>query len=78
MGTPGMLAALANIPEQLAGSIDNLFLAGDYMGIPSVNGALFSGERAATQVADRLAPTSGSAPCGPSARFRACRCARPA
>ncbi|MXY44317.1 MAG: hypothetical protein F4Y50_09780, partial [Dehalococcoidia bacterium] len=55
MGTPGMLAALANVPEQLAGRIDNLFLAGDYMGIPSVNGALASGERAAGQAADLLA-----------------------
>ena len=55
MGTPGMLAAVANIPGQLAGRIDNLALAGDYMGIPSVNGALSSGERAANQVADVLA-----------------------
>ena len=55
MGTPGMLAAVANIPGQLAGRIDNLALAGDYMGIPSVNGALSSGERAANEVADVLA-----------------------
>ena len=54
MGTPGMLAATAKIPGQLAGSIDNLFLAGDYMGVPSVNGALFSGYRTATDVADLL------------------------
>ena len=54
MGTPGMLAAVAKIPEQLAGNIDNLFLAGDYMGIPSVNGALSSGHRAATEAVDRL------------------------
>ena len=55
MGTPGMLAALAKIPGQLAGSIDNLFLAGDYMGIPSVNGALSSGHRSAREAADLLA-----------------------
>ena len=55
MGTPGMLAAVAKIPRQLAGSIANLFLAGDYMGIPSVNGALSSGHKAAMGVADRLA-----------------------
>ena len=55
MGKPGMLAEMAEIPGQLAGSIDNLFLAGDYMGIPSVNGALSSGHRAATQAADLLA-----------------------
>ena len=55
MGTPGMLAAMAKVPGQLAGHIDNLFLAGDYMGVPSVNGALSSGESAAIEVADRLA-----------------------
>ena len=55
MGTPGMLAAMANIPEQLAGRIDNLFLAGDYMRVPSVNGALSSGCGAAIEAADLLA-----------------------
>ncbi|MCY3912660.1 MAG: NAD(P)/FAD-dependent oxidoreductase [Chloroflexi bacterium] len=55
MGTPGMLAAVAKIPEQLAGRIDNLFLAGDYMAVPSVNGALSSGQSAAIEVADLLA-----------------------
>ena len=55
----GMLAALAEVPGQLAGSIGNLFLAGDYMGIPSVNGALSSGHKAATQAADLLAAGGG-------------------
>ena len=55
MGTPGMLAAMAKVPGQLAGRIDNLFLAGDYMRVPSVNGALSSGCDAATEVADLLA-----------------------
>ncbi|MCY3617620.1 MAG: NAD(P)/FAD-dependent oxidoreductase [Acidimicrobiaceae bacterium] len=55
MGSPGMLAAMTKIPGQLAGSIPNLFLAGDYMGVPSVNGALSSGHKAATRVADLLA-----------------------
>ena len=55
MGTPGMLAAMAKIPGQLAGRIDNLFLAGDYMRVPSVNGALSSGHSAAIEVADLLA-----------------------
>ena len=55
MGTPGMLAAAAKIPEQLAGRIDNLLLAGDYMSVPSVNGALSSGQSAATKVANLLA-----------------------
>ena len=54
MGTPGMLAAMANIPGQLAGRIDNLFLAGDYMRVPSVNGALASGYSAGIQAADML------------------------
>ena len=55
MGTPGMLAAVAKIPGQLAERIDNLVLAGDYMRVPSVNGALSSGESAAIEVADLLA-----------------------
>ena len=59
MGTPGMLAALAEVPGQLAGSIGNLFLAGDYMGIPSVNGALSSGQKAATEAAELLTRRGG-------------------
>lgn len=46
-------------PGQLAGSVDNLVLAGDYMGVPSVNGALSSGERAAQEIADLLASRAG-------------------
>ena len=61
MGEPGMLAAMAKIPGQLAGRIDNLLLAGDYMGVPSVNGALSSGERAATEVADLVVSRAGQA-----------------
>ena len=53
-GITGMLAAMTKISGQLAGNIDNLFLAGDYMGIPSVNGALSSGHKAATQAATLL------------------------
>ena len=55
MGTPGMLAAMAEVPGQLAAHIDNLFLAGDYTRVPSVNGALASGCSAANQVVDMLA-----------------------
>ncbi|MYE46375.1 MAG: FAD-dependent oxidoreductase [Chloroflexi bacterium] len=55
MGEPGMLAAMTSVPGQLAGRIDNLYLAGDYMGVPSVNGALSSGQNAAIEVADSLA-----------------------
>ncbi len=54
MGTPGMLAAMAEVPRQIAGSIGNLFLAGDYMHVPSVNGALSSGRSAATRAAEML------------------------
>ena len=61
MGVPGMLAAMADVPGQLAGSIGNLFLAGDYMGIPSINGALSSGHRAAT-----AGRRSAGLSCGPS------------
>ena len=59
MGTPGMLAEMAKIPGQLAGRIDNLILAGDYMRVPSVNGALSSGCDAATEAADLLASRAG-------------------
>lgn len=54
MGTPGMLAAVAEIPGQLAGRIDNLYSAGDYMRVPSVNGALSSGCDVGREVADIL------------------------
>ena len=59
MGAPGMLAAMANVPGRLAGRIKNLFLAGDYMRVPSVNGALASGRDAAIEVADLLANRAG-------------------
>ena len=58
MGTPGMLAAMANVQGQIAKSIDNLFLAGDYTRVPAVNGALSSGESAAIEVADSLASST--------------------
>ena len=61
MGAPGMLAAASSIQGQLAGRIDNLFLAGDYMGIPSVNGALASGHSAAIAAVDRLASHTAQA-----------------
>ena len=59
MGKPGMLAAMAGVPEQLARHIDNLFLAGDYLRVPSVNGALSSGHSAAIKAADLLASRAG-------------------
>ena len=59
MGEPGMLAAMADVPGQIAGRIDNLVLAGDYTRVPAVNGALSSGEGAAIAVADLLASRAG-------------------
>ena len=55
MGPPGMFAAVADIPRQLRQEIGNLFLAGDYMRVPSVNGALASGIDAAEKAAEALA-----------------------
>ena len=55
MMPPGMFKAIAEMRRQLGGDVKNLFLAGDYMGVPSVNGALASGVNAATEVADMLA-----------------------
>lgn len=55
MGPPGMFTAVADIRRRLSRDIQNLRLAGDYMGVPSVNGALASGISAAEEVADLLA-----------------------
>ena len=54
MGPPGMFRAVAKMRCRLARDRQNLFLAGDYMGVPSVNGALASGVAAAEQVAAQL------------------------
>ena len=59
MGEPGMLAAMAEVPRQVAGAIDNLFLAGDYTRVPAVNGALASGEDAALRAAMAVAARAG-------------------
>lgn len=48
-------------PGQLAGRIDHLFLAGDYMGMPSMNGALSNGHSVASEVADLLASRTSQA-----------------
>ena len=47
MGPPGMFKAVAEMRRQLRREVPNLFLAGDYMRVPSVNGALASGIGAA-------------------------------
>ena len=54
MGPPGMFRAMARMRRELARDGNGLFLAGDYMGVPSVNGALASGVASAEQVASRL------------------------
>ncbi len=59
MGLPGMFKEVAEMRRQLDRDIKNLFLAGDYMRVPSVNGALASGIDAASEAAELLA--SGSA-----------------
>ena len=55
MGLPGMFKAVAEMRCQLNRDIKNLFLAGDYMRVPCVNGALASGVDAAEEVAELLA-----------------------
>ena len=50
MGLPGMFKAVAEMRLQLKRDVQNLFLAGDYMRIPCVNGALASGVDAAEEV----------------------------
>ena len=51
MMQPGMFTAIANMRDELDQSVENLFLAGDYMRVPSVNGALASGVDAANEAA---------------------------
>lgn len=55
MGHPGMFEAVGEIRGQLSRETNNLFLAGDYMQVPSINGALASGVDAARQVMDLFA-----------------------
>ena len=55
MMAPGMFKGLAEMRRQLDRDVKNLFLAGDYMRVPSVNGALASGVDAANEVAELLA-----------------------
>ncbi len=58
MGPPGMFTAVADVRRQIRRDISNLSLAGDYMRVPSVNGALASGVSTAEEVADMLAARS--------------------
>ena len=50
MGPPGMFTAVTDARHRLRRDIPNLFLAGDYTRVPSVNGALASGVTAAEEV----------------------------
>ena len=59
MGPPGMFTAVADMSEQLRQHLPNLYLAGDYMRVPSVNGALASGMDAAEQAVKLLALRAG-------------------
>ncbi len=52
MARPGMFRKVADMRRQLGGEVRNLFLAGDYLRVPSVNGALASGVGAAGEAAD--------------------------
>ena len=58
MAPPGMFRSMAEVPGLLHQKIGNLFLAGDYMRVPSVNGALASGIAAAEEIANRFASRS--------------------
>ena len=51
-GSPGMLKSIADMREQHSRGVSNLILAGDYMRMPSLNGALASGVDAANTVAE--------------------------
>lgn len=55
MCRPGMFTAIVNMRHQLNREIRNLFLAGDYMRSPIVNGAMASGIDAAGEAAEVLA-----------------------
>ncbi len=54
MGLPGMFKAMEEMRRQLNREVKNLFLAGDYMRVPCVNGALASGVDAAEEVVKLL------------------------
>ena len=71
MGPPGMFRKMADMRRQLDRQVPNLFLAGDYLRVPSVNGALASGAVAAGEAAELL--TSRPTPAGAEGTARAPR-----
>ena len=50
LSPPGMLRAMAGLRRHHAGAVDGLYLAGEYLYMPSVEGALTSGREAACAV----------------------------
>ncbi|MCY4230723.1 MAG: FAD-dependent oxidoreductase, partial [Alphaproteobacteria bacterium] len=50
----GAMKALHDVRQQMPRRVPGLFLAGEYMGIPSANGALQSGMNAAADCVERL------------------------
>ncbi len=60
MGPPGMFTAVADMRRRLGDHVGNLFLAGDYTRVPSVNGALASGVGAAEEVMSLLGARAGA------------------
>lgn len=60
MAQPGMFSAIRNMRRHLTQDVQGLFLAGDYMRSPIVNGAMASGADAAEEVAEMLTPRSAS------------------
>jgi len=55
----GMMKALHEMRRRSLGSVEGLFLAGEYMAVPSANGALRSGMAAAADCASFLAGPAG-------------------
>ena len=62
IGPPGILRAIAELRRQNSREVKNLFLAGDYMRMPSVNGALASGIDAANEAAELLSSRPSQEP----------------
>ena len=50
-----MFRAMEETRRELRRQVPNLFLAGDYLRVPSVNGALASGVAAAEEAAEQTA-----------------------
>ena len=62
IGPPGVLKTIAEMRRQHSRAVKNLFLAGDYMRMPSLNGALASGVDAANEAAELLSSRPSQEP----------------